>query len=90
MTELKDPFAGVRELMSRLEQIIALIPLDFPAREDFISALNSRLESTKFTAPTAVGTRALEVANILAYHLPEGTNPELEEKIGNIMCVELP
>lgn len=86
----KDPFAGVKEFMSRIEKVIDLIPANFKNRENLILALKSRLESTKYTAPTALELRTREVAHILDNYLPQGVDPVLEEKIGNIMCATMP
>ena len=88
--EETDPFAGVRELISRIEKVIELIPKDFKNRDNFIGSLTKRMESVKYTAPAALGLRVAEIANILDYYLPEGTHPELREQIGDIICAPLP
>jgi hypothetical protein len=90
MSEEKDPFAGIKELLSRIDQVIDLIPDSFEQKENLVLTLKKRQDSIRHTPPTALDTRIAEVANILAHYLPEGSNPELEQAIGDIMCKELP
>jgi hypothetical protein len=58
----------------RINEIIDLIPKDFPKRIDMIRALEDRQGSIPYTAPDAMSGRWHEISRILGDYIPEGAD----------------
>ncbi len=58
-----------RDLFSRINMVIDLIPTDFPKRDDLVIALKRRQDSVPFSDMGNMNLRISEVVRILDEHL---------------------
>lgn len=76
-------------LFLRVNEIIELIPQDYPKREEIIHSLKGRQNSIHYTHPDAMSIRWGEVAQILEHNLPDpqevGWAKEVAELFGEPM-----
>jgi len=81
--------AEATELHKRIDRIIELIPKDFKNQEMVEEGLRKRQGSIPFTAPTAMGARWREVAQILEANLPDPNKFAWAAEIADVFGKEI-
>ncbi len=74
-------------LSKRIDEVIKLIPENFPSKLSLVLRLNDRKKSLAFTHPDAVALRYQEVAEILNDFIGESKESWVDQ-ISKIMCEE--